>query len=139
MAGDEWCDQREEGREVGGEIDVHVGEDGGVARRPDVVERAPTSLLVEADADDAVELRLERAGDRPGAVGAGVVGDRDPGRERKRLEVLVQPPDRRLELRLLVEDWDDDLEHRRSRRYARVRSLGKGKRSSHGTDCRQAT
>ena len=133
VPGDERGDEREERGEVGGQVDVHVGEDVGVAPRPDVVKRTPAALLVEPDALDALELGREQAGDPPGAVGAGVVGDRDPARERKRPEVLVQPPDRLLELRLLVEDGDDDLEHRRSG------SLGEWECRSHGNDFRPST
>ena len=41
-------DQGQEPREVGGQVDVHVGEDGGVAVPPGRAERPPAALLLEA-------------------------------------------------------------------------------------------
>ena len=108
------CDQRQERRQVGREIDVHVGEHAGVARAPDGVERAAAPLQIQANRPHRAELGGKPRCDLPGAVGAGVVGDRDPGREREsRGQVLVQPPDARLERSVLVEDGDDDLDFRR--------------------------
>ena len=60
---------------------------------------------------DGISPASARAIDGRG-VGAGVVGDRDPVAVGElRGQVGVEPPDRRLEVGLLVVDGDDDVEH----------------------------
>jgi hypothetical protein len=104
-------DQGEQPGEVGREVDVHVGEDAGVARLPHLPERPAAALALEPHRADPRELLLEPTGERPGAVGAGVVGDRDPRGEREGgLEERVQAADARLEVDLLVVHGDDDVD-----------------------------
>src|SRR5207253_7250720 len=91
VAGDEWSDQREQGVEVGREVDVHVGDHGGVTRQPGVGQGPAATLLVEVDGPDAGQLGFQPAGYRPGVVGACVVRDRDSGGEgQTRLDVGVE-------------------------------------------------
>ena len=66
VAGDQRRDERQQRREVGREVDVHVREDGGVARRPDLVERAPAPFCSSRTQSTPSQLVPERAGDRPG-------------------------------------------------------------------------
>ena len=62
------------------------------------------------------ERDRQRPRDLRRRVGAGVVGDQDPPRERHRArEVAVQAPDRERQRALLVVDRDDDLEVDRDR------------------------
>ena len=42
-------DQRQEGRKVRGQIDVHVGDDARVAGSPDVMQRAPAAFRRQVD------------------------------------------------------------------------------------------
>ena len=106
-------DERQQRSEVGREVDVHVGEHLGVGVEPDLVQRAATPLLVEVDNLDVLELVAETPGDRQRPVRGGVVRDRDPEGVREGLgEVVVEPPDARLEVVLLVEHGDDDVEDR---------------------------
>ncbi len=60
VAGDQRGDQREEGVEVGGEVDVHIGEDGCVGGRPDRTERPPAPLLLQPHRPHPAQLRRER-------------------------------------------------------------------------------
>src|SRR5262249_52451923 len=95
------------------QIDVHVGEDVGVALRPDVAQCPSSALLVEMDRADAIQASGQLPRDGEGGVGAGVVRDRDAKRERKALaKVLVKPGDAvRQDVRLVV-DRHDDLDKR---------------------------
>ena len=99
--------------QVGGQVDVHVGEHGRVRGRPDRAQRPAAALLLQPHRRAPPGSSPASApGDRRGGVGAGVVGDRDPEAVRElRGQVGVQPPDRRLEVGLLVVDGDDDVEH----------------------------
>src|SRR5205807_1829834 len=81
------------------------------ARRPDGPQGAPPSLLAQVHRPDAREVAGQPAGDPPGGVDAGVVGDRDPPRQREPVgEVALQPPDGELEVGFLVVDGNDDLD-----------------------------
>ncbi len=111
MAGDQRCDQRQQGVEVGGEIHVHVGEDGGVGTGPHLAQGPAPALFLQAGAAYAVQRGGEPTRDLRGAVGARVVGDRDPeGIGEGPAEVLVQSAHARAEVLLLVEDRDHHVE-----------------------------
>jgi hypothetical protein len=123
VAGDQRRDQRQQRLEPGREVDVHVGEDVGVAARPDPPQRPAASLLGEAHVGDRVELGGEPFADRRGAVLAGVVGDHDaegvgegPG------AVVMQAADTALQGGLLVVDGDRDLDGRPHAIQAAARS-----------------
>ena len=97
--------------EVRAEINVHVGEDRGVARGPHVVQGPAAALGVEVHGAHPGKAALEGAGDVPGAVGAGVVGDGDPEGEGKlRAQIGVQASHARFEFAFLVVDGDHDLD-----------------------------
>ena len=111
VPGDQRGHQREQGVEVGGQVDVHVREHRRVRRRPHRAQRPPATLLVEVDDGDLGELVGQRVGDGERRVGTRVVGDRDPERVGQRVrEVPVQAPDARAQVALLVEHGDDDVE-----------------------------
>ncbi len=57
VAGDQRGDEGEEGLEPGREVDVHVGEDVGVAARPDPAQGPAAALLGEADVGDRGRAR----------------------------------------------------------------------------------
>ena len=85
--------------------------DNGSTDRTWAVARA---LATELDGVRTVHLdqsgRGQRAGHRPGPVGAAVVGDRDHGAEREaRAQVCRQAADAGPEVTLLVPDRDNDL------------------------------
>jgi len=102
--------QREEGVEVGGEVDVRVGDDRRVAGHPGGAQRPAPALAVEVDGAYAVELGGQPGGDPPRLVGAGVVDDRhDRGEREPLVQEKVEPPDRRVEVVLVVVDGEDDL------------------------------
>ena len=72
-------DQGEQRVQVGGQVHVHVGQDVGVAGDQIARSARPRPGSVELDRADAAAARAASAGgDVPGAVGAAVVGDRDP-------------------------------------------------------------
>ena len=50
-------DQRQQGLEVGGEVDVHVGDHGGVAGAPHLPQGPAPALLVEVDGADVAGAR----------------------------------------------------------------------------------
>ena len=111
VAGHQRRDQRQEGVQVGGQVDVHVGDDVGGAGAPDVPQRPPTPLAVQVDGLDLGDLQPKPLGDRPGAVGARVVRDGDHEAVREPLaEVGVQPPHRGRQDALLVEHGDGDFD-----------------------------
>ena len=118
VPGDQRRDQRQQRGQVGGQVDVHVGEhrrrpsaSHAVAQRPAAAllgQHAATSTPGSSAATGAATARVR--------VGAGVVGDGDPERVGQlRGQVRVQPADARLEVGLLVVHRDDDVEHRRPR------------------------
>ena len=99
-----------------------------VARRPHRAQRAAAALAVEMQAPDAVEVVGEALRDRPGAVGAGVVGDGDPPRQRELVgEVGGERADRRVEV-----GAPRRTPARRSRPRARRRLRGGGAERSTG-------
>ena len=113
MARDEARDQRQQRAQVGREIDVHVAEDVRVAARPRRAQRPAAALGREVQDARARELERECPRDRVCGVGARVVGDHDPPRERDvRREERVQATDRALEPGLLVVDGHDDVDQR---------------------------
>ncbi len=112
VAGDQRGDQREERVEIGGEVDVHIGEDRGVGGRPHRPQgpaRAPSPPAVRTAPG---QLGGERGGHGRGGVGAGVVGDGDAEgvREGPR-EMAVESDHAAVEVLLLVVNGDDDVEH----------------------------
>ena len=102
--------QRQKRVEIGGQIDVHIGEHIGVARGPDSPQRAAPPRLVQMNGRDVREFPAERHRDRPGAVGAAVVGNGHARREREFLpQVGAEPPDARSQIAFLVLHRDDDV------------------------------
>src|SRR5438105_1782627 len=72
-----------------------------------------SSLLAKTLGSNPRQLESERAGDVPGAVGAGVVDDRDPRRKREaRVEVGAEPADVGLEGAFFVVDRNGDIDDR---------------------------
>ena len=113
VARDQRCHQRSQCRQVGGQIDVHVHQHGGVGARPDPPQSAAAALFLQPHDPHVGQLRGQARGDLGGVVGAGVVGDRDPKPERHRVgEVGVQPVHRVGQRALLVVHRHDDVEHR---------------------------
>lgn len=113
MPRDQRGDEREQGGEVGGQVDVAVGENPGVRGSPYGAQGPTPALLRHPARRHRRQLAGEPGRDEWGGVGAGVVGDGDPERVRKMVEkVGVQPADGALEVALLVVDGDDDVEHR---------------------------
>ena len=111
MTGDERSDEREQGVETGGEIDVHVGEDVGLRRRPDGGQGPAAALLVEVDHPDVGEPGGQPGRDLEGRIRAAVVGDRDPGGEgERRGEVVVEAFDAPGQGACLVVDGHGDVE-----------------------------
>jgi hypothetical protein len=114
VAADQRGDQRQQGVEVGRQVDVHVDEDVAVGPAPRLLERTTTTLLGEVLDPDLRVLVAQPARDDRGAIGGGVVGDRDPEAPGQVLEGGQHPVHRRRELGLLVvhrdhhvEDWCD--------------------------------
>ncbi len=83
VARDERRHQRQERVQPGGQVDIEIGDHRCVARQPRGAQRSPATLLVEVDGSNARQGVGQGGGLLPGAVGARVVGDRDPGRERE--------------------------------------------------------
>ncbi len=106
--------QRQQRVEPGRQVDVHVGDDGGVAGHPGGPQRPTAALFIQVDGPDTGDSSSQAGGDLPRAVGAGVVGDGDGRVEReRRVEEPAQAQDARFELGLFVVDRDDDLDARR--------------------------
>src|SRR6266566_1540705 len=75
--------------------------------------RPAASLLAKTLGPNARQLEGERACDVPGAVGAGVIDDRDPSRKREaRVEVGAEPADVGLEVAFFVVDRNGDIDDR---------------------------
>ena len=112
MPGDQWGDQRKQGIEVGRQIDVHVGNDPGLTLEPGLPHGAPPALLLEVDDANPTEVQRQSPSNFEGLVGAAVIGDRDPGGERKALiEIAAQPPHALFQVALLVVDRDHDVDN----------------------------
>jgi len=115
VPGQQRRDQRQQGVQVGGQVHVHVSEDVRVTRRPERTQRSAPAGFLQPDGPDFGELRLQRARDRPGLVGAAVVRDGDPRGEREAgPQVRHQAADAPLEVALLVADRHHDLDLRRA-------------------------
>jgi hypothetical protein len=113
VTGEQRCDQRQQRVQVGGQVDVHVGEHVGGALGPDLLQRTAATGLLEPDDPHAGQLDGQQRADLVGGVRASVVGDADLGREREGgVQELTQPPDIRTEVVLLVLDGYDDLDPR---------------------------
>ena len=110
VAAEQRSHQRQESVQVGGEVDVHVGDHRGPAAQPGGGQGTATSPLLEAQVADSAQLgRQPQAGLR-GRVGAGVVGDGDQGGEWEVvIQVVAQPAHARLQVTFLVVDGDHDL------------------------------
>ena len=110
-------DERQEGVQVGRQVDVRVRDDGRLAGEPGLPERPAAPLLVEVEGADAGHRVGQSPGDHPGGVGAGVVRDRDRRGERETvIEVGPEPAHTGLEVGLLVVHRDDDVDDGRRRR-----------------------
>ena len=111
MTGQERGHQREEGREGGREVDVHVGDDRRLARRPCRTERVPTALPGQVHGRDAPHRGGQLVRHIVGVVRAGVVDHGDQRSEGERIvEVSAQGGDALRQLRRLVVDRNDDLD-----------------------------
>ena len=115
VAGDQRRDQRQQGVEVGGQVDVHVGEHRRVASattpccsaRPRPFSSRWTARTSGSSRGRAGAAIAERA------VGAGVVGDGDPeGVGQVLAQVGVQAAHAALPGRFLVVDGDHDVDER---------------------------
>ena len=100
---------------IGGKVDIHIGAHAGLGRTPRGFEGTAASFLGNADgAERKGKLAGKDAGELPGLVAAGVVGDDDlPGKrlgvERDLAQLVHQQHDRGAELGLLVKDGDDEV------------------------------
>ena len=113
MTGDQRGDQWGQRGQIGRQVDVHVGQDRRVGDRPHRTQCPPAPLLLQPHHPHVRQFAGQRAGDPRCVVGAGVVGDGDPEREREVLaQMAVQPVDRVSQHGLFVEHRDDDIEHR---------------------------
>jgi hypothetical protein len=114
VPGQQRRDQREQCAEVRRQVDIHAGQDVGVAAGPDGPQRAAAAGLGQPGRADPGEDTGQRAGRGPGPVGAAVVGNRDTGGEGEPgVQESVQPAHARSEIAFLVHDRDDDLDLRR--------------------------
>ena len=103
--------ERQQGRQRGGEIDVHVGDDRCLARRPRRPECVAPSLAGQMHGRNAADGRSQVAGHLVGVVRAGVVHHGDEGAERERfVEERAQGGNALRQLCRLVVDRDDDLD-----------------------------
>ena len=126
VTGHDRRDERQEALEVRGEVDVHVGDDVGVARPPRLAERPAASLFLEAHVPDRFVACGEASTDDRRVVGARVVGDRHRERERELpQQVAEQHADVLRERRRLVVARDDDLD-RLPLRVHRLRAKRRG-------------
>src|SRR5438128_5521750 len=111
MPGDERRNQGEEGVQVGGQIDIHIGDDRRVTLQPRLPYGAASALGFVAHGADTARLEHQPLGDRPGRIGTRVVDDGDPRLKRKLVvEVSPQPANSPLEFALLVVEGDSDLD-----------------------------
>ena len=92
MPGNQRGEQGAQRREVGGEVHVHVGQDGRRRGEPHFAEGVAAALLREMDHCHLAQLPGHPLGGLEGAVGAGVVRHGDPERVREGApEIGVQP------------------------------------------------
>ncbi len=129
VAGEQRGDEGQQRGEVGGQVDVHVGEHR--ARRCATSTGAAPGRGPSPRGGRPRRRggRGERPGDGPGAVGAGVVGDRDPEAEREgAVQIGVEPPDAGLEVSLLVVDGDGDVDLGSGRAHQGERHFGRAQR-----------
>ncbi len=130
VAGDERCHQRQQRGQVGGEVDVHVGQyrRGGTA--PYGVQRPAAPLLAQVHGAYPGQLQCQPVGQHRGPVGTGVVGDGELERVRERAgQVGVYPTHAGLQVGFLVEDRDHQVES------WRLGTVGARLESLHGTGC----
>ena len=103
-------DHEWEGPDVGGEVNVHVAEDGGGALQPGLLQGAAPATLLQADVGDVREQLRELLADVQGAVNGAVVGDDDAVRVGDGLgEELPKPGDAHGQGLLFVQHGDDDV------------------------------
>ena len=95
--------QRQQGVQVCRQIDIHIGEDLGVALRPDGPQGPAASRQLHVDGPHLGQLASQPGGDRPGGIGAAVIGDRDPGGKRKAFtQIADQTTNARCEIAFLI-------------------------------------
>ena len=97
--------QRQQGVQVCRQIDIHVGQDLGVALRPDGPQSPAASRQLHVDGPHLGQLTSQAGGNRPGGIGAAVIGDRDPGVKRKAFtQIADQAPNARCQIAFLIAD-----------------------------------
>jgi hypothetical protein len=103
-------DQRQQGVQVCRQIDIHVGQDLGVAFGPDGPQGPAAARLVHVDRPHLGQLTGQLGGDRPGGIGTAVAGDGDLGTEREAVtQIADQAPDARREITFLIANRHHDV------------------------------
>jgi hypothetical protein len=93
----------QQGGQISGQVDVHVGQHSGIRPQPGPAQRPSPPRLRQHQQLDAGQLGSDPAAHVERAVGAGVLGDRDPERVGKRSgQVAVQAAQARVQAGLLV-------------------------------------
>lgn len=111
MAAGERCDQRQQSVEAGGQVDVHVDDDVGLAGAPHGAQRQAAPLAVQVDHADPGEFGGQVPGHLQGPVRTGVVGHGDaPGERQLLAQARMQGTDTARQRALLVVDGYDDLD-----------------------------
>lgn len=135
MPGDQRCDQGQQCVQVGGQVDVHVGDHLRVGAFPHRPQRPPAPLRGQVHHAHVVQFFGEQLCDLQRVVGARVVGDRDARREGESVaQVGVQSADAHAEVGLFVVDGYHHVQHGRARglgpfRRRDGRSLGHANQS----------
>ena len=110
MAGEQRCHERKQRLERGRQVHVHVGDDGGAARRPCLAQGEAPALAVKMQGRHAGQGVGQGGGHRIGVVVAGVVDDGDDGAEGEGfIEEGAQRDDAHGQLWRFVVDGDDDF------------------------------
>jgi len=120
---EQWEHKLTQRRQVGRQIDIHVGEDIRIASHPCDAQRVAAALAIEVQDLDVLELVSEHPRDVERHVAARLIGDRDLSRDGEALrEVRVQPAHARLEDPVIVVDWYHDLQGAHALILARLRA-----------------
>src|SRR5262249_49709713 len=107
--------------QVGGQIDIHVGEHLAGTNQPDRPQRPATTKLLQPDDADTVEPNSQAADNNPDGVGTAVVGDGNmPNKRETAGQIAVQPANTESQIDLLILDQNDDIHLTDARRSAQV-------------------